>query len=241
MRSYRKETVKRPIWQTACAYARRALTLSCMAASAALGFRLHTGWAALVAIAGVPGKFQVVLRRRVELLPRGDSVPRFVYHKAAELPPPQAAELVRRAETASEESARAAVKEVLDHLHSLAVAVKAAGIPSGSRPVPSELSAVLRSHPMIHTAEGALFQRAVTSACQSHDLAVFSVREKEVWQNAASRWNLKEQELRQQVDGLRKSVGAPWGTDQKTAMAFALLALGEVTDANPGRGVPAGK
>jgi hypothetical protein len=70
---------------------------------------------------------------------------------------------------------------------------------------------------------------------------VISVREREVWLNAAGSWNLKEQELRQQVDGLRKSVGAPWGTDQKTAMAFALLALREVTDAKPGRGVPAGK
>jgi hypothetical protein len=212
-----------------------------MAASAALGFRLHTGWAALIAIAGVPGKFQVLLRRRVELLPGGDSVPRFVYHKAADLPPSQAAELIRRAEAASEESARTAVKEVLDRLRSLSFVVKAGGIACGLRPVPTELSAVLRSHPMIHTAEGVLFQRAVTSACQGHGLVVISVREREVWLNAAGSWNLKEQELRQQVDGLRKSVGAPWGTDQKTAMAFALLALREVTDAKPGRGVPAGK
>jgi hypothetical protein len=212
-----------------------------MAAPAALGFRLHTGWAALVAIAGVPGQFQVLLRRRVELLPRGDSVPRFVYHKAAELPPSQAAELVRRAEAASEESALTAVKEVLDHLQSLSVVVKAGGIACSSRPMPSELSAVLRSHPMIHTAEGVLFQRAVTSACQGHRLAVISVREKEVWKNAASRWSLKEEELRQEVEGLRKSVGAPWGTDQKTAMAFALLALREVTDTKPGRGAPPGK
>jgi hypothetical protein len=211
-----------------------------MAAPAALGFRLHTGWAALVAIAGVPGKFQVFLRRRVELLPRGDSVPRFVYHKAAELPPSEAAELVSRAEAASEESARTAVKEVLDHLGSLAVTVKAGGIPCSSRSVPTDLSAVLRSHPMIHTAEGVLYQRAVTSACQVCGLAVFSVREREVWRDAARSWSLKEEEMRQQVDGLRKSVGAPWATDQKTAMAFALLALREVTDNGRGRGISPG-
>jgi hypothetical protein len=212
-----------------------------MASTAALGFRLHTGWAALVAIAGAPGKFQVLLRRRVELLPRGDSVPRFVYHKAAELPLSEAVELVSRAEAASEESALTAVKEILDHLGSLAIAVKAGGIPCGSRPVPKDLSAVLRSHPMIHSAEGALFQRAVTSACQGCGLAVISVREREVWRNAASSWSLKEEEMRQQVDGLRKSVGAPWGTDQKTATAFALLALREVTDIERGRGIFPGK
>jgi len=84
---------------------------------------------------------------------------------------------------------------------------------------------VLRSHPMIHAAEGSLFQRALASACQGCGLTVISVREREVWLNAASAWSLKEAELHEQVDGLRKSVGAPWGTDQKTATAFALLAL----------------
>jgi hypothetical protein len=212
-----------------------------MAAPAALGFRLHTGWAALVAIGGVPGRFQVLLRRRIELLPRGDSVPRFVYHKAAELPQSEAVELVSRAEAASEESALTAVKEVLDHLGSLAVAVKAGGIPCSSKPVPTDLSAVLRSHPMIHTAEGVLFQRAVTSACQVCGLAVISVREREVWRNASTSWSLQEEEMRQQIDGLRKSVGAPWGADQKTAAAFALLALREVTDTKPGRGISPGK
>ena len=196
-----------------------------MAAPAALGFRLHTGWAALVAVTGVPGKFEVLLRRRIELLPPGDSVPRFVYHKAAELPPSQAAELIQRAEAASQETARIAVKEVLDHLRSPALVVKTVGMPCGSRPVPKDLSAVLHSHPMIHTAEGALFQQAIVSACQGYGLTVISVREREVWLNAASTWGLKEAELRKQVDGLRKSVGAPWTTDQETATAFALLAL----------------
>jgi hypothetical protein len=196
-----------------------------MATTAALGFRLHTGWAVVVAVAGVPGKFEVLLRRRIELLPPGDSVPRFVYHKAAELPPSQAADLLQRAEAASQQAALIAVKEILNHLRSLVFVAKAAGIPCGSRPVPADLTMVLRSHPMIHAAEGALFQRALASACQSCELSVISAREREIWLNAAGPWTLKESELRKQVDGMRKSVGAPWGTDQKTATAFALLAL----------------
>jgi hypothetical protein len=196
-----------------------------MPAPAALGFRLHTGWAALVAVSGVPGKFKVLLRRRIELLPPGNSLPRFVYHEAAELPPSQAAELVRRVEDASQEMARISLKDILEHLRSIDAAVKAAGIPSGSRLVPKDLAAVLRSHPLIHTAEAALFRQALASACQVRRVAVVSVREREVWLSAADTWELKESELRKQVDGLRKSVGPPWGTDQKTAMAMALLAL----------------
>ncbi|MGP0019998.1 MAG: hypothetical protein ACLPHP_15615 [Candidatus Sulfotelmatobacter sp.] len=186
---------------------------------------MHTGWAVVVAVAGVPGKFQVLLRRRVELLPPGDSVPRFVYHKAAELPPSQAAELVERAETVSHETARITVKDVLDHLRSLVYVVKASGLACGSKPVPKDLSAVLRSHPLIHTAEAALFQRAIAAACESCGLTVVTAREREVWLNAASVWGSREEVLRKQVDGLRKSVGAPWGTDQKVAAAFAFLAL----------------
>jgi len=196
-----------------------------MAAIAALGFKLHTGWAALVALAGEPGNLEVLLRRRIELLPPGDAVPRFVYHKAAELSASQAVELVERAASASQETAQIAVKDVLDHLRSLDHAVKAVGIPSASRPVPKDLSEVLRSHPMIHTAEAALFRQAVASACEGCGLDVISVRERDVWPNAASTWGLKEAGLRKQVDGLRKSVGAPWGIDQKTATALALLAL----------------
>ena len=192
---------------------------------AALGFRLHTGWAVLVAVAGAPGRLEVLLRRRIELLPPDDSVPRFVYHEASKLSASQAADLIQRAEAASHETAGIAVKDALDHLRTLDLEVNSAGIPAGSRPLPKDLSAVLRSHPMIHTAEGVLFQQAVASACKNCGLAVIPVREREVWLNAANTWGLKEVRIREHVDALRKSVGAPWGTDQKTAAAFALLAL----------------
>ena len=70
-------------------------------ARAALGFRLHTGWAAVVAAAGQPGKIEVLLRSRIELLPPDGSIPRFVYHEAAALDASGAAALVKRAASAS--------------------------------------------------------------------------------------------------------------------------------------------
>jgi hypothetical protein len=196
-----------------------------MSRPVALGFKLHTGWAALVAVTGEAGKIEVLLRRRIELLPPGDSIPRFVYHVASELPASQAAEFVRRAEVASQDTTQTAVRDVVEYLTSLDHAVKAAGFSSSSKPVPRDLSAILRSHPVIHTAEGALFQQAVADACRSCGLAVISLRERDVWLNAATVWGLNEAGLRKQVDTLRKSVGAPWGADQKTATAFAMLAL----------------
>jgi hypothetical protein len=55
---------------------------------------------------------------------------------------------------------------------------------------------------------------------------MISVRHREVWSTAATMWGLQEAELRRQIDGLRRSVGAPWGADHKEAAAIALFALG---------------
>lgn len=204
---------------------RPALTLPYMAALAALGFKLHTGWAVLIAAGGTRGKFEVLLRRRVELLPPGDAVPRFVFHKAAELPLNHATELIERAEAASRGAARTAMKDIVHTLASLDVVAEAAGIPDGPGAQPKELSAVLRSHPAIHTAEAALFRRALLSACEDSGLVPIFSRERDVWLRAANTWDLKESALKRQVDCLRKFVGSPWGADQKIAMAFALMAM----------------
>jgi len=179
----------------------------------------------LVALTGTPAKFEILLRRRIDLLPPDDAIPRFMYHHAAETSATQAALLIQQAEVAACDAARLEVNEAIDYLRALKITAKAAGIATGSKPVPTDLAAVLRSHPMIHTAESALFQRALASACEKCGLAVASAREREIWAQTAIACGSKEALLRRRVEDLRKSVGAPWGSDQKTATAYALLAL----------------
>ncbi|HLK51407.1 MAG TPA: hypothetical protein VKT49_24870 [Bryobacteraceae bacterium] len=191
---------------------------------AGLGFRLHTGWAALVAIAE-PDKIEVVLRRRVELLPADDSIPRFVYHSAAEMDRAEAAALVKRSARAAEKTAGAALRETLDELRRMKIAVKTAGIPTGSTVPPRELDRILKSHPLIHAAEGALFQAAVARGCQECGLKITTVREKELLERAAEACGTEPARFRKSLDDMRKNAGPPWGVDQKTAAAAALLAL----------------
>jgi hypothetical protein len=196
-----------------------------MAVRAALGVKLHTGWAMLVAVTGQPSEIQVLFRGRIELLPPDESVPRFVYHEAAELPFSQATALVKRAREASQKTARLAIKDALRDLDSRGAKASVCGVLSGTTPVPDDLSRILRSHPLIHAAEGALFQQAIVSACESCGLTVTAAREREVWSRAAAAWGLAEAGLRKEMDALRKSVGAPWSADHKTSTALALLAL----------------
>src|SRR5579864_8369790 len=96
---------------------------------ATVGFKLHTGWGALVAVAGAPGNIRILLRRRLELMPPGEAIPRFVYHEAAELPAADASGLVERAAGACQATARAALQQVLKELRSLDVTIGGAGIP----------------------------------------------------------------------------------------------------------------
>ncbi len=196
-----------------------------MTQRAALGFKLHTGWAALVAVAGRPGEIRVLLRRRIELLPPNSSIPRFVYHVASEMPLAQATELVHRGTKAAQEAACLAVKNAVEELRSRGVRVDICGVLSGSTVVPNDLAAILRSHPMIHSAEGTLFQNAIVSACERRGLTVVLLREREVWVRAAAAWDVTDPALRKNVDGLRKSLGPPWSADHKSATAIALLAL----------------
>ena len=192
---------------------------------AALGCKLHTGWAMLVALAGQPGEIRLLFRGRIELLPLDESIPRFVYHEAAELSLPRATALVNSAREAAQKAARLAIKDVLRELDSRGAKADVCGVLSSSTLVPDDLSRILQSHPLIHAAEGALFQQALISACESCGLAVTAVRQREVWSRAAAAWGLAEPELRKEVDAVRTSMGAPWSVDHKAAAAVALLAI----------------
>jgi len=196
-----------------------------MATRAALGCKLHTGWAMLVALAGQPGEIRILFRGRIELLPLDESIPRFVYHEAAELSLPRAMALVNSAREASQKAARLAIKDVLRELDSRGAKADVCGVLSSSTLVPDDLSRILQSHPLIHAAEGALFRQAIILACENGGLAVTTAREREVWPRAAAAWSIAEPRLRKEVDALRASVGAPWSADHKTAAAIALLAL----------------
>jgi len=189
------------------------------ATRAALGFKLHTGWAALVVAAKSRGHIEVLLRRRIELLPPDESVPRFVYHQAAELAPAESAKLVKRAARVAQATATAALAGILEELRSGGVSIDGAGLATGSTALPSDLAAILAAHTLIHAAEGVLFQDAVAAACEARGVNVTRVRERDLWSKLGN-------DVRAEVDGLRGLIGPPWGADQKAATGAALVALG---------------
>jgi hypothetical protein len=190
----------------------------------ALGFQIHTGWAALVAVAGEPAKLDIVLRRRLELLPADNSIPRFVYHQAAEMELPAARKLISAAQKAAAKAAGLAIRSALESLPQ-EIDASVAAIITGSGTIPRELSKILTSHMLLHAAEGILFQEAVSAGCKSCGIGSSTISERELWPKAAEVCGVSEDRLRVQIEAIKKSVGPPWSADQKTAAAAALWIL----------------
>jgi hypothetical protein len=78
-------------------------------ARAAIGFSVHTGWAAAVAVGGPAEAPEVLARARLELLREEDGVVRFVFHSVEKKPLGEARAVVERALFAG-----ARMKKVID-------------------------------------------------------------------------------------------------------------------------------
>jgi hypothetical protein len=191
---------------------------------AAIGFRAHSGWAMLAAVAGTVKSPIVIKRRRIELIERG--IPKQPYHAAKDLPLADAEALVQQCTDVATRLAEAALRKCIDDLRSDGYTVDRFGVLLGSgRPI-GDLAKVLASHPMLHTAEGVLIRNALREAGQNCGLAVSGVKEKELYDVAAARYRLPVDELRRLVTEAGRGVGPPWGQDQKDAALVAWLSLG---------------
>ena len=190
----------------------------------ALGFRAHSGWAALVALGGPPTAPVVAARARLPLC--DGSFPRQPYHAAENLPAAKARALVGRSlETAHASRARPLASAVRDR-RAAGQDVAGAGLLLGAgRPLPGELPAILGSHPLIHTAEGEMYREALRSACEHAGVAVVGLREREIEASSRRALKLAPDALRARVAALGKPLGPPWTQDQKLASLAAWLVL----------------
>jgi hypothetical protein len=192
---------------------------------AALGFRVHSGWAVLVVLAG-PVKTPTILdRRRIEIADVEMAGSKQPYHAAQQLNLREAANLIAACVGASVRLAEKAVKAALDDAIRKSFRVSACGVPIGSgRPLPT-LEKILASHPLLHSAEGELFRNAIMTACGNYGLSVTRVKEKEALMRSSSGLGIAEEGIRQNLARMGKTMGPPWRQDEKSATLAAWLAL----------------
>jgi hypothetical protein len=191
---------------------------------AALGFRAHSGWAAVVAVRVDEGVPVVLARQRVHLVETFTYEFRQPYHTAKKMPPGEGREFVSRMRTEARRLAYRAVRELESRTQEQGVKLTRCGLLLASgRPLPA-LEKILASHALIHTADGELFREALLHASARCGLQEFTIKEKELLDRARQVLRAKPNELMRRVTELGRDFGSPWAQDEKFATLAAWLA-----------------
>ena len=192
---------------------------------AALGFRVHSGWAAVVAVAVTKGAPVVLSRERVHLVKTFTYEFRQPYHTAEKLPAAEARAFVSRMQSEARRLALRAIRDAQASLKGQGYELARCGLLIASGRLLPRLPQILVSHALIHTADGELFRGALLHASDRCGLECMRVREKELLGAASAALHLKASDLQSRVKELGRPFGSPWSQDEKFASLIAWLAL----------------
>jgi hypothetical protein len=193
--------------------------------TAAIGFRVHSGWAAAVVVCGPLDTPVVVDRRKVQLVKTFSYTFRQPYHTAEKMERPGAAKFIRDAQTEAKGLAVSSLRSLQSDLAAGEFKIVRGALLLASGRMLPELDKILASHALIHTADGELFRESLRAACSRCEIPVEGIREKELFVTASKVLGIQAAALKQQVAALGKSLGPPWSQDEKFAALAAWLTL----------------
>jgi len=182
---------------------------------AAIGIRAHSGWAAIVTVAGTPPDIEILDRRRAEICDPAKPGSKQPYHFVEQMNLAAAEKHLNECAASSEHLAHVALREIVER-HPL---IGATLLLASGRELPA-LPAILASHALIHTAEGEFFRDTFRRSCAALNLPVRGVRERELGALAPIGWQRR-------ISEIGKRIGPPWTQDQKLAALGACLILRE--------------
>ena len=186
---------------------------------ATLGVRSHSGWAAYVVLAGNAKSPQLVARDRMQLCDptiRGSKQP---FHEAEPMAFDRAERFIRSCEKATAKLAQLAIAQIDRETPLRACCV----LTAAGKSLP-DLRAILASHALIHTAEGEFYRAAIAAACDSCQIAVRRVRERDI-ENELQKLPVTAAEAKMRLAEFGRQAGPPWTQDEKLAALGAWLML----------------
>jgi hypothetical protein len=187
----------------------------------ALGFRVKSGRAITVVLAGPLGSPEVLARREIQL--SDPSVPESFqpFHAALEMTGQKAAKVIEQLAKLVQRAASASVGELVKEWRA-GHEIRDAGLVVGSLIDPARIK---NDHIRAHALEGQLFRVSVEEALRSNGLTWVAITEREVYSAAAAALARSEEELKRAVSELGRAVAGPWRADEKTAALAAWMAL----------------
>jgi hypothetical protein len=195
--------------------------------SAAIGLRIHSGWGALVAVAGEGGAEEIIERRKVVVIdPKAPGVAQ-PYHFVEEME-------LRAAQRHLEKCASDARRLAVQALRQLSAQLRDRGFTlvgsaillSSARPLP-ELDEILGSHALIHAAEGEFFRHVFRQALERLEVPVSGIRERDLEDHARKAFGHSAADVQERIDNMGHLLGPPWTVDEKTAALAAAIVLAD--------------
>lgn len=188
---------------------------------AVLGFRPHTYWTSAVALAGSLDEPRVLERRRVVFAAGSE---RSVYHQA-EADPARGPALLAEVRAATETNAAREIGALVADLQRDGLGIRCAATAAATAKLPERLEDILRSHAMMHTAEGSFYRDVVAAACASVGLQVERVVERELSALVGDRLGVNPAAVEARLKTMGAALGPPWSEDYKLATLAAWLHL----------------
>lgn len=190
-----------------------------MASVAAIGLRLHSGWAASVLMAEdhAPGsEARLVARQRIMLceLPHSKQP----YHAAENMALREAEAFITKCRAATIGLAVRALERFRQEAG--ASKLMGLGLAASSARNPPALPDILNSHALIHAAEGVFYREALIAAAGEVGIKAHTIKS-----NAASDFLADARHVRDALEQIGKAAGPPWTMDEKCASLAALSLL----------------
>jgi hypothetical protein len=189
--------------------------------NAALGFRVKSGWAAAVMLAGPMESPRVLDRRVVQLCDPAEPASKQPYHaKMGTLQTDDAK--IERLRNINVKAAQDSVSELLKDIQKHDQQISQAGLVVGSDIDPARIA---NDHIRAHALEGRLFRTVLQDALQSCGLDCSVIVERNAYKQAGDVLKKSEKQLKETLTQLGRALTGPWRADEKLATLAAWLAL----------------
>ena len=193
---------------------------------AAVGFRVHSGWSAMVVVSLEKSEPVVLRRMRARLVKTFSYAYRQPYHTAEKMELAEAGEFVAGVLAEAEELAYRALHAMRMELQKLGWKLDRGALLLASGRALPEFEKILASHALIHTADGELFREAIRAGCTRGGLRVTEIRERELVRRCAEKFAMGEPKVLRRATESGREFGAPWTQDEKFATLAGWWALG---------------
>jgi hypothetical protein len=188
---------------------------------AAIGFRVKSGWASAVLLAGPVQSPRVVDATTVALSDSAIPETRQPYHAGTGLLETDNAKVDHRTEII-ERCTMLSVAKLLKGYRDLGLNLWGAALAVGSMVEPATIA---NPHIRAHALEGRLFRTVLEQALQAGGLLCSSLVERKAYAEAAAVLHQTEDSLKQSISRLGHSLAGPWRAEQKMAALVAWMVL----------------